>query len=207
MDDGSFHQILDHFIIPGYFSILQPPSLSVTKWVLAARYLQYVDSGIKQPSRCMVMLMKPPAIFVLAALPLFMGCYTTPGYYGGSYGYVSGPPYDIGYGYAGVYTHHYHRHDGVRLHKHPIYKGRSPRHRFHRPDLNPRSHFDRTTGRHRGSHYYRFKQPSLKRDHYRGSGQRSNRGHLGTRQKFRGNHIGTGRNFGRGTSFGRGFRR
>jgi hypothetical protein len=33
------------------------------------------------------------------------------------------------------------------------------------------------------------------------------RGHLGTRQNYRGNHIGTGRNSGRGTSFGRGFRR
>jgi hypothetical protein len=153
------------------------------------------------------MLMKPPAILILTALPLFMGCYTTPGYYGGSYGYVSGPPFYRGVGYAGVYEHHYHRHSGVGPHNHPPYKGRSPRHRFHRPDLNPRYHFDRTTGTQRGSDYHRFRQRSLNRDHYHGSGQRFNRDDLGTSQKFSGHHIGTGRNVGRGTSFGRGFRR
>lgn len=164
------------------------------------------------------MLMKPSAILILAALPLFMGCYTTPGYYGGSYGYVPGSPYYygrsygyvyrppyLGFGYPYAYKHHFR--SGVRLHNHPTYKGRSPRHRFHRPDLNPRYHFDRTAGTQRGSHHHRFKQRSFNRDHYRGSGQRFNRDDFGTRPKFRGNHIGTGRNSGRGTSFGRGFRR
>ena len=154
------------------------------------------------------MIMKPLAIFILAALPLLAGCYTMPGYYGGNYGYAPGPSYYLGFGYPYVYKHYNYRHGDVRPYKHPIHKGHLPRHRFHRPNLNPRLHFDRSTGTYRGSHYRRFNQRSFNGDHhYRGSGQRFKRGHLGTRQNFRGNHIGTGRNSGRGTSFGRGFRR
>jgi hypothetical protein len=108
------------------------------------------------------MIMKLLAILILAALPLLTGCYTTPGYYGGNYGYMSGSPYYyggsygygsgssyyygrkhgyvyrppyLGFGYPYAYKHH-HRHSGVRSHKHPIRKGHSPHHRFHRPTIS-----------------------------------------------------------------------
>lgn len=166
------------------------------------------------------MVMKPPALLILTVLPLLVGCYTTPGYYGGSYGYVSGspyyygrsygyvsrPPYYLGIGYPYAYKHHY-RHSGVRSHKHRIHKGHSARHRLHRPNFKPRIHSNRNTGTYRGSQKHRFKQRSFSRHHSRGSGQGFRRGHHGTRQNFRSHHRGTGRNFGRGTSFGRGFRR
>ena len=163
--------------------------------------------------------MKPLAILILVVLPILTGCYTTPGYYGGSYGYVSGSPYYyggrygyvsrppyLGFGYPYAYKHHY-RHSGIRSHKHPIRKGHLPRHRFHRPNLKPRFHFDRATGTYRGSQKHRFKQRSFSRHHYRGSRQDFRRGHHGTRQSFRGHRRGTGRSFGRGASFGRGSRR
>ena len=163
--------------------------------------------------------MKPLAILILAALPLLTGCYTTSGYYGGSYGYeagssyyyggsygyVSRPPY-LGFGYPYAYKHHY-RHSGIRSHKYPIRKGHSPHHRFHRPNFKSRHHFIRATATYRGSQKHRFKQRSFCRHHYRGSGQGFRRGHHGTRQNFRGHRLGTGRSFGRATSFGRGFRR
>ena len=199
--------------------------------------------------------MKPLAILILAALPLLTGCYTTPGYYGAGYGYVSGSPYYyggsygyvsgspyyygrkhgyvsrppyLGFGYPYAFKHHY-RHRGVRSHKHSIRKGHSPYHRFHRPNFKSRPHFNRATREYRGSQKHRFKQRSLRRYHYRGTGQGFKRGHNGTgqgfrrghngtgqgfrrghngtRQGFRGHRRGTGRSFGRGTSFGRGFRR
>jgi hypothetical protein len=165
------------------------------------------------------MIMKPLAILILTALPLLAGCYTTPGYYGGSYGYVSGSPYYygrhygyvyrplyLGFGYPYAYKHHY-RHSGVRSRKHPIHKGYSPHHRFHRPNFKSRPHFNRATGTYRGSPKNRFKQRSFSRHHYHGSGQGFRSGYRGTRQSFRGHRRGTGRSFGRGTSFGRGFRR
>ena len=151
--------------------------------------------------------MKPLAILILVALPLLTGCYTTPGYYGGNYGYAPGPTYYLGFGYPYVYKHHQYHHGDVRPSKHPIHKGHLPRHRFHRPNLKPRLHFDRTTGAYRGNHHHGFKQRSFNRDHYRGSGQRFKRGHHGTRQNFKGHRRGTGRSFGRGASFGRGSRR
>jgi hypothetical protein len=152
--------------------------------------------------------MKPLAILILGVLSLLTGCYTTPGYYGGNYGYAPWPTYYLGFGHPFVYKHHYDRHGDVRPSKLPIHKGYLPRHRFYRPNLKPRLHFDRTNGKYRGSHYRRFNQRSFNGDHqYRGSGQRFKRGHLGTKQNFRGNHISTGRNPGRGTSFGRGIRR
>ena len=197
------------------------------------------------------MIMKLLAILILVVLPLLGGCYTAPGYYGGGYGYVSGSPYYyggsygyvsrppylgppylgppyLGFGYPYAFKHHY-RHNGVRSHKHPIRKGHSPNHRFHRPNFKSRPHFNRATGTYRGSQKHRFKQRSLSRYHYRGTGQGIRRGHRGTgqgirrghrgtgqgirrghhgtRQGFRGHRRGTGRSFGRGTSFGRGFRR
>ena len=151
--------------------------------------------------------MKPFAILILVVLPLLTGCYTTPGYYGGNYGYAPGPTYYLGFGYPYAYKHQYYRHGDIRPYKQPIRKGHSPRHRFHRPNLKPRFHFDRTTGAYRGNLHHGFKQRSFNRDHYRGSGQRFKRGHHGTRQNFRGHRRGTGRSFGRGASFGRGSRR
>ena len=188
--------------------------------------------------------MKLLAILILVVLPLLEGCYTAPGYYGGGYGYVSGSPYYyggsygyvsgspyyyggsygyvsrppyLGFGYPYAFKHHY-RHNGVRSHKHPIRKGHSPNHRFHRPNFKSRPHFNRATGTYRGSQKHRFKQRSLSRYHYRGTGQGIRRGHHGTRQGIRrghhgtrqgfsGHRRGTGRSFGRGTSLGRGFRR
>ena len=153
------------------------------------------------------MIIKPLTILVLTVLPLITGCYTTSGFYGGGYGYAPGPSYYSGFGYPYVYKHHYYRYGDARPYRHPTHKGYLPRHRFHRPNLNPRHHFDRTTGKYRGNHHRGFKQRSFNRDRYRGSGQRFNRGHHSTGQNIKGHHRGTGRSFGRGTSFGRGFRR
>jgi hypothetical protein len=153
------------------------------------------------------MTMKPFTILILTFLPLLSGCYTTPGYYGGGYGYVPGPSYYLGFGYPYAYKNHDYRYGKFHPYKHPTHKGYSKRHRFHRPNVTPPYHFDRTIGKNRGHYHHGFKQRSFNRDRYRGSGQFFKRGHHSTRQNIRGHHRGTGRSFGRGTSFGRGFRR
>jgi len=150
---------------------------------------------------------KPFAILILAVLPLLTGCYTTPGYYGGGYGYVPGTSYYIGFGYPYVYKNHDYRYGNVHPYKHPTHEGFSKRHRFHRPNFIPRHHFDRTTEAYRGNHHRGIRQRSFNRYRYHGSGQRFKRGHHSTRQNFKGPHRGNGRTFGRGTSFSRGFRR
>lgn len=151
--------------------------------------------------------MKPFAILILAILPLLSGCYTTSAYYGGRYVYAPGPSYYLGFGYPYVHKNHYYRYGDVRPYKHFTRKGYFPRHRFHRPNLNPRRHFDRTIGKNRGSRHHGFRHRSLNRDRYRDYGQRFNRGHHSTRQNIRSHHRGTGPGFGRGTSYSRGFRR
>ncbi|MEJ2476357.1 MAG: hypothetical protein P8Y40_02430 [Desulfobacterales bacterium] len=151
--------------------------------------------------------MKPFTILILTFLPLLAGCYTTPGYYGGSYGYVPGPSYYLGFGYPYVYKNHDYRYGKFHPYKHPTHKGYSKRHRFHRPNVTPPYHFDRTIGKNRGHYHHRFKQRSFNRDRHRGSGHRFKRGHHSTRQNFKGHHRGNGRSFGRGTPFSRGFRR
>jgi hypothetical protein len=151
--------------------------------------------------------MKSFAILILAVLPLLSGCYTTPGYYGGGYGYAPGPSYYLGFGYPYLYKNHYYRYGVVRPFKHPAYKGYSKHHRFHRPNFTSRRHLDRTIGKNRGNYHHGFKKRSYNRDRYRGSGLRFKRGHHGTRQNFKGHRRGSGRSFGRGTSFSRGFRR
>ena len=153
------------------------------------------------------MIMKPIAILILSVLPLLSGCYTTPGYYGGSYGYAPAPSYYLGFEYPYVYKQHYYRYGNVHSYKNPYHKSYLPRHRFHRPSLNPRHHFDRKIGKYRGNHHRGFKQSSFNSDRYHGSGQRFKSGHHSTRQNFKGHHRGNGRSFGRGTSSSRGFRR
>ena len=151
--------------------------------------------------------MKPSAIFILAVLPLLSGCYTTPGYYGGGYGFAPGSSYYLGFGFPYIYKNHGYRYGTHRFYKHPTYKGYLPRYRFHRPNFTSRYHFDRTIGKSRGNHHHGFNQRSFDSDRYRGSGHRFKRGYHGTRQNIRGHHRGSGRRFGRGPSFIRGFRR
>jgi hypothetical protein len=153
------------------------------------------------------MIMKTSAILIVAVLPLLLGCYATPGYYGGGYGYVPGSSYYFGFGYPDVYENYYYRYGNVRSYKHPTHYGYSKRHHFHRSNFASRHHFDRTIGENRGNYHHGFKQRSFYSDRYRGSGQHFNRGHHSTMQNIRGHHRGAGRSFGRGTSFSRGFRR
>lgn len=153
------------------------------------------------------MIMKSFAILILAVLPLLSGCYTTPGYYGGGYGYAPGPSYYLGFGYPYDYRNHYYRYGNVRPYKHPTHKGYSKRHRFHRSNFTARHHFDRTIGENRGNDHHGFKQRSFNSGRYRGHGQHFKRGDYRSRQSIRGYHRGTSRSFGRGTSLSRGFRR
>jgi hypothetical protein len=153
------------------------------------------------------MTMKPIAILILALLPLLSACYTTPGYYGGGYGYAPGSSFYSGFGFPYVYRNHYYRYGNNRPYKHPAHKGYLKRHRFHRPNFTSRHHFDRTIGANRGNDHHGLRQHSFNNDRYRGPGQRFKRGHYRTRPSIRGHHRGTGRSFGRGTSLSRGFRR